>query len=312
MRQHGVFTRAQAIQSDATRGAIKWRLTAGRWERLYPSVYRIAGTPTSWRQRAIAACLYFGPDAVLSHRAAAGIQGLQGFKPEKPEVTVPRNRNRIRSHHVEIHGTQDPIPGEDIGRIDGIPVTKPARTLLDLATVVPEEVLEAALDDAVRRRFVSVSFLDRWLDDPRRRRLRGAPALRRLVDVRATVGVTESPLETQVLRLLRKAGLPVPMLQYVVRDGRRFVARLDFAYPDEHVAIEADGFRYHDGRRQFDDERARGNEIQSIGWHVLRVTSRHLEQDPEGVAGWVRRALNGERQSLERAGCARRFPTRPL
>lgn len=289
--RHGVFTRGQATECGATEGAIRWRLKAGRWECLHPGVYKIAGTPTSWRQRAIAACLHFGPGAVLSHRAAAVLQGLQGFKPEKTEVTVPRNRNRIRLREVVIHGTQDPIPEEDITRVDGIPVTKPARTLMDLAAVVSEEVLETALDDAVRRRLVSVSFLDRWLEDPRRKRRRGARKLRRLVDLRATVGVAESPLETRVLKLLRKAGLPVPMLQYVVRDGRRFVARLDFAYPVERVAIEADGFRYHDGRREFDDERARGNEIQAMGWRVLRITSKHLDRDPDGVAAWVRRAL---------------------
>jgi very-short-patch-repair endonuclease len=72
----------------------------------------------------------------------------------------------------------------------------------------------------------------------------------------------------------------------------RFIARLDFAYRDAHVAIEADGFRYHDHRRDFDDERARGNEIEALGWHVLRITSKHLEQDRDGVTTLVRRALN--------------------
>ncbi len=94
--------------------------------------------------------------------------------------------------------------------------------------------------------------------------------------------------------LLRNAGLPIPMLQYVVYDGDRFIARLDFAYPSERVAIEVDGFRYHDGRAQFDHERARGNDLQAIGWRILRVTSKHLEQDPEGVVVWVRRALQRE------------------
>lgn len=171
-------------------------------------------------------------------------------------------------------------------------MTKPARTLLDLATVEPEEVVERCLDDALRRRLVSLPFLESWLADPRRSRHRGAPLLRRLVAARATVGVTDSPLETQVLRLLREEGLPIPMLQCVVRDGDRFVARVDFAYPDERIAIEADGFRYHDDRRTFDDERARGNELEALGWRVLRVTSQHLDQDPASVAAWVRRALS--------------------
>jgi hypothetical protein len=220
---------------------------------------------------------------------------MVSHKRTRVEVVVPRKRNRAQSQGVIIHWLTEPIPYEDITTIDGIPVTKPARTLLDLATVEPEDVVELCLDDALRRRLVSLAFLERWLQDPRRARHRGARLLRRLVDARATAGVTESALETRVLTILRNAGLPIPMLQYVVTEGDRFVARVDFAYPEARVAIEADGFRYHDGRDTFDAERSRGNELQAMGWSVLRVTAKHLEMDPEGVAEWVRRAL-------ERAG----------
>ena len=207
---------------------------------------------------------------------------------------MPRNRNRPGARNVIIHWTKEPIPEEDITTIDGIPVTKPARTLLDLATVEGEDLVERCLDDALRRRLVSLPFLERWLTDRRRRRHRGASLLRRLIDDRATIGVTESPLETQLLKRFREAGLPIPMLQYVLRDGDRFVGRLDFAYPEERVAIEADGFRYHDTRASFDAERTRTNEIQALGWRLLRVTSKHLEEDPESVVKWVRQALGIE------------------
>jgi hypothetical protein len=240
----------------------------------------------------MAACLYLGACATLSFRAAAVLRGSPVFTRSGIEVTVPRNRHPSRSRRIIVHRLQEPIPDEDITTIDGIPVTKPARTLLDLATVESEEVVERCLDDALRRRLVSLPFLESWLEDPRRSRHRGARMLQRLVAARATVGVTESPLEAAVLKVIRDAGLPTPMLQYEVRDGDRFVARVDFVYPDERVAIEADGFRFHDDRRGFDEERARGNELEALGWRVLRVTSRHVEQDPEGVIAWVRRALS--------------------
>lgn len=203
---------------------------------------------------------------------------------------MPRKRHRSEIESVIIHWLQDPIPPEDITTIDGIPVTKPARTLLDLATVEPVEVVERCLDDALRRRLVSLPFLERWLQGNKRHR--GARILQRLIDTRATIGVTESPLEAEVLKLLRHRGLPIPMLQYDVRDGDRFLGRVDFAYPEELVAIEADGFRYHDGRSEFDDQRARGNQIEAAGWRVLRITSKHLAEHPEEVVEWVRRALN--------------------
>lgn len=205
---------------------------------------------------------------------------------------MPRKRNRTRPNDIIIHWLDEPIPPEDITTIDGIPVTKPARTLLDLATVEPEPVVERAFDDALRRRLISLPFLERWLEDPRRRKHRGAPLIRRLLEARATVGVTESPLETLVLKLLRSRRLQIPMLQYEVSDGERFVGRLDFAYPNAKVGIEADGFRYHDSRSAFDAERFRGNELQALGWRIVRITAKHIDEHPEEVAEWVRRALD--------------------
>jgi hypothetical protein len=289
--QHGVFSRAQALRCDATPGAIEWRLRVGRWESPLPGAYKLAGAPPTWRQCAMSACLSLGVRTVVSFRAAAALRNFPGIKRVRVEVTVPRNRHRIGSSEIIIHTTREPIPEEDVTTIDGIPVTKPARTLLDLATVEPEAVIERCLDDLLRRHLVSLSFLERWLQDPRRRRHRGTKVLQRLVAARATMGVTESPLETELLKLLQRSGLPIPMLQYVVEDHGRFVARLDLAYPAARVAIEADGFRYHDGRKAFDSDRARGNDLQTLGWNVLRITSQHLAEDPIGVARWIRRAL---------------------
>ncbi|MHB8511578.1 MAG: type IV toxin-antitoxin system AbiEi family antitoxin domain-containing protein [Actinomycetota bacterium] len=291
-KQHGVFTRDQAMRYQMTPAHIRWRLRSGRWERLHPRVYRLAGAPRTWRQNALATCLHFGSTTALSYRAAAYLRGIDAFKKPKVEVSVNRNRNISKLNRVIVHRTNDPIPKEDITTIDGIPVTKPARTLLDLCTVEPEDVIERCLDDYLRRKLVSLPFLERWLAGPRRKNHRGAPVLRRLLEVRATTGITDSPLESQVLRLLKESGLPIPMLQYVVEAEGRFIARVDFAYPDRMIAIEADGYRYHDGRTEFDGERARGNELESLGWCVLRVTSKHLQEDPESVVDWVRRALS--------------------
>lgn len=148
------------------------------------------------------------------------------------------------------------------------------------------------LDDALRRRLISLSFLERWLEHPLRKHQRGVRVLRGFVDERAVRGVTDSDLESDALTLLRNAGLPIPMLQYRVQHRDRIVGRLDLAYPEHRVGIELDSFRFHDTRSSFDAERARGNELQVIGWNVLRVTSKHLEENPYGVIAWVRAALD--------------------
>jgi very-short-patch-repair endonuclease len=228
----------------------------------------------------------------VAFRSAAVLRGWAVFKGDPVEILVPRTRNRRGGRGVVVRSARQPLLDEDITTVEGIPVTIPARTLLDLAAIEPEEVLERFLDDALRRRVVSLRSLQRSLQDPRRGRHRGRAQLQRLVDARISLGVTESPLESHVLKALKKAGLPIPKLQYEVRDGDRFVARLDFAYPEQRLAIEADGFRYHADRRAFDGDRARANELQARGWLILRVTSKHLQEDPEGVAAWVRKALS--------------------
>ena len=290
-RQHGLITRAQALRFGATPSMIRWRVRIQRWHVVHPNTYRIAGSPQTWHQRAMAACLYLGPPTTLSFRAAAALAGADGFKRSRLEVTVTQHRNRSGKHRLIIHIPEEPIPEEDITTIDGIRVTKPARTLLDLATVEPEAVVARCLDDALRRRLVSIPFLERWLDDPRRRGHRGSRLLRRLVVERAVRGVTGSPQESTFLQLVVERGLPTPALQYVVKDGETFVGRVDFAYPAKRVAIEVDGFRHHDTRSTFDAERARGNALGALGWLVLRVTAAHLDRDPDAVIRWVERAL---------------------
>jgi hypothetical protein len=291
-RQHGLFGRAQAVALAAGSEAIRWRLRTGRWELVLPKVYRLAGTVETWDQRIMAVCLHWGPGAVASHRAAAKLRGLCDQRHARVEITVDRGRNRVRPRGVVVHRVTEPIPWEDVAKIGGIPVTKPARTLLDLASTEREEIAARFVDDAVRRRLVTLSHLERWLSDPRRKGHRGVPTLRRLVKERAVLGVTESSLESRALSLLREAGLPIPELQYSVEVLGTVIARLDFAYPEQRVAIEVDGFRFHDTRHGFDAERARGNELQALGWSVLRVTAKHLERYPENVLAWVRAALD--------------------
>lgn len=267
-------------------------MRSGRWAQLLPTVFRLVGAPETWRQRAVAVCLHLGPGAVLSHRAAAALRQGPGRRPPPPvEVIVSRGRNRAVPADVIVHTTARPLPSEDVTTIDGIPVTSPARTLLDLAAVKPEPLISRALDDAARRGQLKLSRLPVWLDDPVRARHPGAALLRRVVADRLSHGVTESDLEVEVLALLRTAGFPSPVRQHEIWDQDRLVRRVDLAYPEARIAIEADGFRHHDLRDRFDAERARGNDLEALGWHVLRVTHQHLTEDPQSVVRWVKRAL---------------------
>lgn len=300
-RQHGAFSRAQAARVGATRRVIGRRLATGRWQQLQPGVYRVAGTPPSWRQELIASCLTWGRGTVISHRAAAALWQLPGFEPAAVEITVPRGRGRVAARGAVVHWI--PVAPADRTTIDGIPVTTVARTLIDLASVASPELVEDALDDALRRRLVSVRRIRSLLTAIARRGRPGVGVVRALLAERDAAGpVADSVFETRLFRALTRAGLPAPARQYRVRDGRRTIAVVDFAFPEARVAVEADGYRWHAGKRRWERDLARRNELATRGWRVVHVTWTDLTARREQLLGRLRAMLaTGEAGASSRA-----------
>jgi hypothetical protein len=288
--QYGLVSRAQVIEAGATNGLIQRRLDAGRWVHLFPGVYRMAGTPASWRQQVLAACLAAGDDAIASHRAAARLWGTAGLGQRVVELSVPHAR-RVTLPGVRIHRTRD-LPRIDLTVRDGIPVTTIERTLIDLAAVAHIDAVEEALDDIVRRRLTTVRRVARRVETLERKGRCGIGAIRLLLEARASGGpVSESTFEIRLLRAIGSAGLPLPVLQYEVRHQGRFVARVDFAYRDAKLAIEADGYGAHAGRARFDRDRARLNALTLLGWRVIHVTWTQLRDEPDTVIAQIAGAL---------------------
>lgn len=286
--QHGVFGRAQAVACGVHPRTIDRRLSSGTWDRLYPGVYRMAGSPVTWKQALCAACLAWGDGAVVSHRAAAALWEMPGFRPGRVELTVPRRPRRAYNHRVHMSAH---LAAADVTKVEGVPVTTPARTLIDIAGAVRAEVLEEALDDALRRRLLTPSRLRRRLGQAGGRGRRGCATLAALLDARAGgSGVPQSVFETRMLRALRRAGLPMPAVQHEVQT-RAGLAVLDFAYVDRRVAIETDGFRWHSSRLRWDHDRDRRNALTLLGWTVIHVTWPRLRDRPDDVAGVIRSAL---------------------
>jgi uncharacterized protein DUF559 len=256
----------------ATDRMIGRRIATGRWQSIYPHVFRVAGSPSSWRQSLVAACLAWGRGSVVSHRAAAALWELPGFLPGVLELTVPRNRRRNRPQGIVVHWAS-PISSADVTVLHGMPVTAPARTLIDIASVSPRDLVEEALDDALRRKLVSLPRC-RWrLDELGRNGRPGIAAFRALLVARdSSSAVADSVLETRLLKIFRESDLPEPVLQHPVHDGRRLVAIVDFAFPSAREAIEAEGYRWHSGRLRWEHDLARRNLLTALGWRVVHVT----------------------------------------
>ena len=237
---------------------------------MYPGVYRVAGVPPTWKQSLLAACFAWGDDVAISHRAAAALHEFVGFRSGEPELIVPRKRERALPHLVHRPRSLDKV---DITEVESIPVTTPTRTLIDVASCVDADLLEETLDDALRRRLVSLRMMRRRMMELGARKL-----LTKLVEERAH-GVTESRLETRVLRALRAAALPRPAIQPWI--GRY---RVDFAYLDARVIIECDGYKYHSGRRVFDADRKRLTALAAQGWIILHATWTTIDDVVQAVA----------------------------
>ena len=287
-RQFGVFSRQQAIAADFDPQAIRYRLSSGRWERVAHNVFRLAGVPDGWHQRLLVACLSWGPPAAISHRAAGRLMHLAGLERELVELTVPPNRRGAGTGTVH----RSRLTAADVEIIEGIRVTKAARTLIDIAAVVHRDVVEEALDDALRRGLVSISVLRRRLEEVGGRGgRRGVALMRELIEDRTQEGVPRSVFETRMVRLLKRSGLPEPSRQHEVIVGGRTVAVLDFAFPDRRVGIETDGYRWHSGLARWRRDRRRGNELVALGWRMVHITWDELKNQPEQVVRSIRRVL---------------------
>jgi very-short-patch-repair endonuclease len=277
--QHSLFTRRQALDAGLTRRQLERRVDDGKLLRPQRTVYAFASAPVTFEQSVLAACLATG--GVASHRTAAALWDLRGLERPVVEITVTAAQ-APQLPEVVVHRTTS-LDRRDIGRRRDVPVTAPGRTLLDLAAVAPA-LVEAALDDALIRGLVSVSWLERFLDRAGRRGRPGTGVLRRLVEERAEgQASTESHLEDELIQLLRRHDLPVPVRRHVITVGG-VVIRLDLAYPVVKLALEADGRRWHSSRADFQRDRTRGNLLAAQGWTVLRFTADDIRNRSSKVA----------------------------
>ena len=297
-RQHGVLLRAQARELGLSPDAIQHRLDAGRWELVRAGVYRLCGSPRTWEQRVIAIVLGAGTGAVASHHTAAALWRLAGFRPhEVIDVTTARGR-RPRHPSGRLHRSLH-LPPDHLGAMAGIPVTRPARTLVDLAGVIPPGRAERVIDNALNMGLVTTRDLNAVTAELTRPGRPGIALMRRLLDERGSGYVAPaSELEARYLALTRAAGLPDPVRQHDVGDEQDWMGRSDYAYPPVRVLVELDSRRHHLAKLDFEADRARDNTRVAAGWRPLRFTWRMVTTSPRRVVDVLHRAgVTPQRQS---------------
>jgi hypothetical protein len=273
---HSVFTLEHTRLAGFSRKEREHRVATGQWVILHDDVYVIAGATRSWKGNLLAACWAGGFRAIASHRSAAAVWNLAGGRRSIQEITCPRWR-RARHGELVVHESKafDPV---DATVIDGIPLTKPERTLLDLGAVCHPSVVEMALDAAQKRELVTLDSLRASLRRLGRSGRNGVGTLRGLLDVRSPDRrPPESEMETLLLQVIRRNGFPEPVTQYEIHRAGRFIARVDAAYPQWHIAIEYDSYKHHTGQKAIDRDNDRRNKVIAAGWLPVSVTAAELQ-----------------------------------
>ncbi|GMU78877.1 MAG: hypothetical protein AMXMBFR46_16700 [Acidimicrobiia bacterium] len=288
-RQHGLVSQRQADVAGATRGFVRYRVQVGRWARLHHSVYRLNGSPITWRQELLGAVIAAGEGALAAERAAAALHGLPGYR-EGP-VVVLAHRDRARPVPGAIVRESLCLPEHHTTVVDGIPVTTIARTLFDLAGHVHPGRAERALDNALARQFVTLPSCWRVLDDLAEHGRSGTVLFRELLTVRNGGYVAPaSELERRLIDVLVSRGLPMPEREIDLGDRDRWLGRVELVYGDDRLLIEADSRLHHSSFLDQQADRARDNGFMAAGYRVLRFTWDDVVTRPGWVAETVRRA----------------------
>jgi len=262
-----VVTRTQLSEAGVTPAELRHRVRVGALLRVHRGVYRVGHRAPSTEAHYLAAVRAHGSGALLSGRAAAYVLGLVKGAPPPPEVTTPAKR---RPAGVETHRRRV-IDRRDATVVRGIPITTVPATLVDLAAVLEAAELARAYHEAAVRYRVTPPQVEAVL--ARRPNAKGAVTLRAVL--RGDEKVTLSALERRFLKLLRKANLLLPSTNCPV--GGYWV---DCRWPDQHLTVELDSYRYHGSRHAWDQDHRREREAYARGDQFRRYTYTDVFEDP--------------------------------
>ena len=276
--RHGVITRDQALALGVTNNEISRRMRIERIEQLHPGVYYLNATPPTWKTDVLAGVVAAGPDALASHRCAAVLWGFDGIYGQMIEATVPYT-DSPEPEGVTLHRTRRPNP---VAVVEGIPLTTPERTLLDLARRMPVPTMEKAVRSAIRDGITTVEKIKVEMSTAGGRGVGGTRRLRRVAEDVA-YDQSDSPAEIDLRLIVDEALVPRPVQQLRIRLRTGANAYPDFAWPDRGRIVEVDGFDSHRDPIRFQLDLERQNQLMDLGWEVRRFAAADIRKRPDEV-----------------------------
>lgn len=265
---HGVLARSDLTQHGMGRSAVQHAVTRGDLRRVAQGVFVVAGSADTVEQRALAATLSLR--GALSHRCATGWFGIPGWGETPLEVMRLRPGSTKHSPLATLHRTVRLLP-QHVTEWRGVLVTRPARTLFDLASVEHPARVERAYDTMWSRGLVTQSVMERTLGELEGRGRHGIVLMRRLIDERRDrEQPTGSRLERRFEVLNERAGIPLLRRQVDVGDGE-WIGRMDFVGDERALVVEIDSEIHHAALLDTQRDESVTARLEAAGWHVLRL-----------------------------------------
>jgi predicted transcriptional regulator of viral defense system len=158
--QQGYFTAKQAADAGFRLGSQAHHVKAGNWLRVERGIYRLARFPRSMEEQYVIYCLWSRnragqPVGVYSHETALSVHELSDANPSKLHMTVPPNFRRTASIPKVLVLHRARLEEGEIERRQGFAVTRPIRTLADIATLGHRDFAEQALREGARRGLIT-------------------------------------------------------------------------------------------------------------------------------------------------------------
>jgi very-short-patch-repair endonuclease len=286
--QFGVVGRRQVNEAGLSRKAVLHRIERGALISLSPEVLRVAGSPRTDHQLAMAGVLDAPPGAHLSHRSAAAWWGLPGFRLAVPiQVVIPWQGINRRTRLAAVHFHRD-LPGDHLLRRGSLPVVSPALAIFLLAGTERAGRVARALDNAWARHLLTYEQLHQLLKALAKRGRNGIALMRELLAERPPdYRPPESGLEARVARLAADAGIDLRRQVDVGDDG--WIGRVDFVVDGSPDVIEVLSQRYHGSVLDRASDTARFARLERSGRRVLTVWDEDVWQRPELVTEAIHR-----------------------
>jgi predicted transcriptional regulator of viral defense system len=269
--RYGVVHLAQLYELGFSRQAVGRMVESGQLHRLYRGVYAVGHDALQPRGRLLAAVYACGPKAVASHQQAAWVHDLRRGWGNRIHVTTP-DRGRRAPRGIGLHRVRGLHP-EDVARVEGVPVTSLARTLIDCADTLRRPQLERLFEEAERRGVLDARAIERVCARARGRR---AATLARaaLAEAHPHQAMTRSELERAFLEFCDDIGVPRPSTNIWILGQE-----VDAAWPEFDVVVELDSYEYHRTAAAFERDRARSAELTVAGIKSIRVTEKRLTRE---------------------------------